>query len=86
MTTWREEITDAMNRNKDVWDNVVHCTLSESDLDTEFYGGRGGTNGKPFTLWTEKYVYFPVCYDGSEWAGSAPRHPCDEALSHQGGG
>ncbi len=47
--------------------------------------GHGGEQGQPFTVWTERRVYFPLCYDGAEWVGSAPRDPCDEALRHQGG-
>ena len=39
----------------------------------------------PFTAWTETRVFFPIVYDGSEWCGSAPRHPCNEAMEHQGG-
>lgn len=86
MTTWRAQITHEFYANRDSWEDVVHCTLSDSELDTEFNDGWGVTNGQPFTLWTENYVYFPICYDGAEWVGSAPRHPCDEALHHQGGG
>ena len=40
--------------------------------------------GKSFTAWTKKYVYFPVCYEGVEWVGRAPRSPCDIATKHQG--
>lgn len=29
---------------------------------------------------------FPICYDGLEWAGSAPRNPNGGAIRHQGGG
>ena len=36
-------------------------------------------DGKPFTAWTERRVYFPAMYDGSVWVASAPRNPCDEA-------
>ena len=31
------------------------------------------------------WVYFPICYDGAEWVGHAPRNPCDIAMEHQGG-
>ena len=44
-------------------------------LTTAFNSGYGGTEGAHFTVWTERYVYFPVQYDGSEWVGHVPRHP-----------
>jgi hypothetical protein len=60
-------------------------TLTEDGLNREFNDGYGGSEGEPFTAWGEKYVYFPVVYDGAEWVGSAPRNPCDEKCSHVGG-
>ena len=84
MTTWRKEIAKAMER---VGDRtfVVESTLSLKEGDTEFDDGYGGTEGVPFTLWTEDRVYFPVQYDGSEWVASVPRFPCDEKTEHVGG-
>ena len=84
ITTWRLLITEAQNAAED-WSSVVKCTLSDNELDTEFDAGFGGSNGKPFTLWTEDRVYFPAVYDGSEWVASAPRNPCDEVTFHVGG-
>lgn len=55
-------------------------------LDHQFADGYGSTEGLPFTLWTVKRVYFPVCYDGSEWVESVPREPNGEATEHVGGG
>lgn len=79
MTTWRKKIEE--------WgDKIIACTLTDAELDAEFSSGYGATEGKPFTAWSEKYVYFPVCYDGSEWVERAPRNPCDEATNHVGGG
>lgn len=63
----------------------METTLSADDLEVSFDDGFGGSNGKSFTAWGEKYVYFPVVYDGAEWVGYAPRNPCDEATSHWGG-
>lgn len=65
---------------------LIACTLSEEGLDRKFDRGYGAEEGEDFTAWSERRVYFPVCYDGAEWVGSAPRHPCDEATGHQGGG
>ena len=40
--------------------------------------------GDGSTAWTKTRVFFPVCYDGAEWVGSAPRNPSDEVTEHQG--
>ena len=61
-------------------------TLTPEEFDLKFDPGYGGTNGVPFTLWTEDYVYFPAKYDGSEWVEGVPRNPCDIATKHVGGG
>lgn len=84
MDSWRSMIAYAVKENGDNIDELV-CTLTEEELDVEFYTGYGTGEGKPFTAWTPKYVYFPVVYDGAEWVGSAPRNPCDIATQHQGG-
>jgi hypothetical protein len=81
-TNWRIEIASAIGKNDD---KLIHCTLSEDELDVLFNSSYGGGEGKPFTAWGEKYVYFPIVYDGAEWVGWAPRNPCDEAMVHQGG-
>jgi len=86
LTTWRKEIKSCMKGNKDSWVNVVSCTISNEELDREFDYGYGGTNGAPFCLWTHTRIYFPVCYDGAEWCGSASRNPDGKSLNHQGGG
>lgn len=85
MTSWRAMIREEMDIHNDSFDNVEGCTLTEEELDSDFDGGFGVAEGKPFTLWTLARVYFPVVYDGSEWVGSAPRHPCAETTAHQGG-
>lgn len=81
MTTWRKELQRERLSHSD--GPLVANTLSEDELDVEFDAGYGGANGKPFTAWSAARVYFPVVYDGSEWVGSAPRNPCDEATGHQ---
>ena len=78
VTSWREKL-DTFD------DEIIECTLTADQLDYEFDDGFGGSCGHSFTAWSEKYVYFPVVYDGSEWVGRAPRNPCDEATPHQGG-
>lgn len=78
MSTWRELIQAAAEGDK-----IIACTIPNEKLDEEFGGYLGF--GRPFTAWSEKYVYFPVVYDGAEWVGRAPRNPCDEATNHVGG-
>ena len=86
-TTWRKEISTCMSANGDSWDDVIKITLEkDGSLDTEFYCGIGEENGCYFTVWTAGYVYFPASYDGSEWCASVPRHPCEVATVHIGGG
>jgi hypothetical protein len=91
-TTWRKAMSD--NRG---WDDknphydaerdgsLLAVAPDESVLDVEFESGFGTSEGPAFTAWTATRVYFPVVYDGSEWVGSAPRNPCDEACEHVGG-
>lgn len=83
--TWRKLIEQAFKATKESWADVESCTLSEAELDVEFDDGYGGSEGKPFTLWTHKRVYFPTVYDGSEWVSSVRRHPDDQPTSHVGG-
>lgn len=81
ITTWRTLIAEALDG-----DELTHCTLSEQQLDVRFDSGYGGHEGLEFTAWSERYVYFPVAYDGAEWVGRAPRHPeSNEPTAHQGG-
>ncbi len=84
--TRRKQILESMEQKGDTWADVIRCTLTPAQLDVEFDSGWGGENGEPFTLWTKKRVYFPACYDGSEWVASAPRKPCDEIMQGVGGG
>ena len=80
MTTWRKLIEEKLDG-----DVLIASTLTEKEMDVEFHNGYGGSEGKPFTAWSETRVYFPVVYDGAEWVGRAPRNPCDEACPHEGG-
>lgn len=85
-TTWRREITERMEQNGETWADLVACTLADADLDREFHDDFGACEGRPFTLWTKRRVYFPVVYDGAEWVRSVPRDPCGEMTRHVGGG
>lgn len=70
----------------EVVDRVPDPTDIDACLDYQFHSGLGEVEGPEFTLWTKNRVYFPVCYDGAEWAASVQRNPCDEATRHVGGG
>lgn len=86
LTSWAELLETA---REDAEDNSPLAARSRTDeeMAVQFDPGYGGTNGLPFTAWTEDRVYFPICYDGEEWVGSAPRNPGDrpEHCVHQGG-
>ena len=85
MTNWHNLITEEMEDQKETWEDVISCTLDDIELDRSFDNGYGGPEGKPFTLWTKNRVYFPICYDGVEWVGSASRNPDGQATEHLGG-
>lgn len=85
MSSWREDLIEAFAATGDNFGTMV-STLNDEELDVQFYHGYGAANGKPFTAWGEKYVYFPACYDGLEWVAWAPRNPCAEKTEHIGGG
>ena len=85
MESWEQMLKKKFEENREDFSKMV-TTLSAKELSRKFDDGYGGTEGSAFTAWGERYVYFPVCYDGAEWVGSAPRNPCDEETEHQGGG
>jgi hypothetical protein len=86
MTNWMTLIVKEMRRTGDRISDIEYTTLSNEDLLKEFDSGSGGTEGKPFTLWTKEYVYFPFSYGGgAEGVASASRYPSSYALKHIGG-
>ena len=86
MTTWRELLIPALEGRGETWDDIRAITLTEEELDVEFDCGYGGTEGIPFTVWTDKWVYFPLQYDGAEWVGSVPRTWYGMIKTHHKGG
>jgi hypothetical protein len=81
-TSWSLLFEEAREK---LGDSSSIVAIECKDWYRQFDYGFGGTEGSPFTAWTEERVYFPIMYDGSEWVGSAPRSPNGEALEHQGG-
>ena len=86
ITTWRKLLKIALQQVKESFKDIIEITLTDEELDAEFNDGFGGEEGRSFTAWTQERVYFPACYDGSEWAASVPRNPCKTAMRHVGGG
>lgn len=85
MSNWKELIQEEMKTHNETFGDVVECTLNDEELVVEFYDGFGWSEGKPFTLWTTNRVYFPVVYDGAEWARSVSRNPDGKPTYHLGG-
>lgn len=79
-------IAAEMKDHSEGWSDIVESTLTDEQADTVFDAGYGGEEGCAFTVWTERRVYFPICYDGAEWCGSVARHPDGKPTEHQGGG
>jgi len=84
MSSWYEMLKETMESDGENFDERA-CTLSEEELRVEFSDAHGVEEGKPFTAWGKNWVYFPICYDGAEWVGHAPRDPCNISMEHQGG-
>jgi hypothetical protein len=84
MANWFEMLKDIMEEDGENF-TTRNCTMNEKELKKEFHDGYGTIEGEPFTAWGENWVYFPVCYDGAEWVGHAPRNPCNIKMDHQGG-
>lgn len=85
-TSWRELISNTMAEWGESFDDVESMTLSDDQLDAEFYDGFGVISGCSFTVWTKNRVYFPAQYDGAEWCDSVSRNPDGNATFHIGGG
>lgn len=86
MATWKILLQDTMKDNGETLSDLVANTLTNEQMLEEFSVDYGSTAGTPFTAWSENYVYFPICYDGSEWVGSVARNPNGQPTGHQGGG
>ena len=84
MENWKILIEDVMKNHGETWEDVEASTMTEEEMLTEFYSGFGGPEGCPFTVWTKNRVYFPVVYDGAEWASSVSRNPNGKPTTHVG--
>jgi hypothetical protein len=84
-TTWRAQLETQRSDAADV-SPILAYAPNEEAFDVVFDDNYGGTEGQPVLAWSGTHVYFPVCYDGAEWLGSAPRNPQNDGQSHVGGG
>jgi hypothetical protein len=55
-------------------------------LDREFDPGYGGEEAQPIYAWSENWIWFLGCYDGSEWLQILPRHPTASCVPRHVGG
>jgi len=85
MTTWRKLLSDTFKENGENFIDIEHNTLSDTEMDMEFDDGFGSPEGKPFTVWTKKRVYFLIVYDGAESIESVSRNPDGKQTRHFGG-
>ncbi len=79
MTTWRRSLLYWLDRNNETFDDLVSCTLTETDLDFEFNKHGGPYEGEAFYAWTKDFVYFSKegeCHECTD-IGYVPRNPCD---------
>lgn len=81
--SWYTLLSEACQKTGENVDSLL-TTLSDEELRKSFFSGHGTVEGLPFTAWGDKFVYFPLVYDGLEWVGYAPRNPCDKATFHWG--
>lgn len=87
MTTWQILITEALAQNKESWNDVESMSPKDGKwLDYLFDDDFGSIEGVPFTIYTKNKIYFPACYDGSEWVESISRNPNNIPAQHIGGG
>ena len=84
-TTWNKMLKEICEKDGEEFANLKVFVEKDGGMDKPFDNGFGGSEGPSFTAWGEKWVYFPIVYDGAEWIGHAPRNPCEIAMDHQGG-
>jgi len=86
MESWKTFLEEAMADHNETFEDIVSNTMTDEEMEKEFDPGYGGEEGRHFTVWTKSRVYFPVCYDGAEWAESVSRDPDGIPTAHVGGG
>ena len=98
-TSWQSMVERVMDRNGESMADIVGWTVGNDSWDQsvsgefqplpnefhrEFYPDYGEPEGTPFRIWTARYVYFPLSYDGQESVDAIPRHPTPDTPVHYG--
>ena len=81
MTTWREELIEALEENNETFEDIISNTMSEEEMDEEvnISGYEFKDEICDFFIWTTNYVYFNFsCDDSSEFVLSVPRNPKED--------
>ena len=86
--TWKERLEDVMATQQDTWEDIEHSSPSiykkvpqpgsepPKCIDSDFYIEEDNDGyDQPFLIYTKRWIYFAVLYDGTNWVGSVPRHP-----------
>lgn len=90
MSTWRSLIAATFVNGDDSFDNIEAVNLHAGRapdrqwLDVEFANGWGSPPAPSFTMWTHRFIYFPVSYDGLHSAGRISRQPDRSKPRHYG--
>jgi len=74
MNCWKNMLVEEMEKYGETIADIISNTMTEEQMNEVFDDGYGIAYGCSFTVWTEKSVYFPVCYDGAEWVGRVARN------------
>lgn len=85
MANWKELLDEAFTSSGDSWQDVEFNSMTQEQMEKEFYDGYGAIEGCAFGIWTKNFVYFPAVYDGAEWVDWIPRNPCGP-IGHIGSG
>ncbi len=83
VTNWKNLLLEELKRRGESFEDIVSNTMTDEDMEREFYSGYGDVNGCAFTVWTKNTVYFPLEYDGAEFVGSVSRKPDGKPTKHQ---
>lgn len=83
---WKGLLMEELKLKGEKWEDIQQIYYeSEEEFQKLFNAGYGVEEGCHFTAWSKNWVYFPACYDGSEWVESVPRNPTPIATKHIGG-
>ena len=73
--TTPEELEELKKKYPILTENIPPNADAERWDEIEFNVGHGGENGMSFVAYTDKWIYFSMTYDGSEYVDCIPRNP-----------